>query len=186
MVEEVKTGNRIVVTIKQKNLKGDGSDPRLGTDGTVETAPTASKEEVLRGTPTISFPIDNDPQETTELGDRIVQKWTGAFKIDGRLERWMVNSDLWGASLGKADYTATGVITYKPSQEFVKFDIMIYYVTEDYDISNSAVPTAAEWTQKITLSNCTFGSYEATVEANARVKETVTFFAETMMVETKW
>ena len=190
MVSDVKTGHNVAISIKQEGTPGDNS-PILGTDkqglcATMPTPPALSpKARLLRGAPSITYPVDNDPQETTTLGDRTIQKWTGAEKIDGKLERWMIDTDLIGAVRGHREDEAAKNI-YKRGDEFVKFEICIYHMNSSSDIKEDAVTgefaPATGYSYKVTLTGVTFGNYDAPSEANARQKETVSYSAETMEI----
>lgn len=187
MSSNIKTGHNIGISIKQEGTPVVTS-PLLGTNeqGTIKASPTLPtvKARLLHGSPSITYPVDNDPQETIELGTRTIQKWTGAEKIDGKIERWMIDSDLIGAVRGKTSYSAGGNKSER-ADEFVKFTISIYHMTDSSLIKETTGEFApvAGYGYKVTLAGVTLGNYDAPSEANARQKESVSYSAETMTIE---
>jgi len=189
MVSDVKTGHNVAISIKQEGTLGDNS-PILGTNkqglckDMTKPPGLSPKARLLRGAPSITYPVDNDPQETTTLGDRTIQKWTGAEKIDGKLERWMIDTDLIGAVRGYREDVG-GKNIYKRGDEFVKFEICIYHMNASSEIKETEEGEFAPdtgYSYKVTLTGVTFGNYDAPSEANARQKETVSYSAETMEI----
>jgi len=188
ILSDVKTGHNIGISIMQLGTPS-ATSPVLGTDkqGTLPGAsPTLTpRARLMHGAPSITYPIDNDPQETTVLGDRKIQKWTGALKIDGKIERWMIDSDLMGACLGKADFGTGGTNKYLIADEFVKFEICIYHMNDSSNITETTGVFAPSdgWSYKVTLKGVTLGNYDAPAEANARQKESCSYSAEEMVIE---
>lgn len=198
---DIETGHKAAIFIKQMKATGSGyygagevieGIVPLGTDATEIGGVPANKksiDQLVVGSPSITLPIDNDPQEITQIGNRSIQKFSGSFKVDGRIEIWKSSGEWLGAVLGKADYES-GSIKYLSGEEMPYFEIKVFMEVIDTVLTTlrgaspkvATLPNGAaqEFKELITLLKVKLTSYDRSVEANARVKETITYTAESM------
>jgi len=194
---ETEKGTNVAIFVKLDETVTT-SHPPLGTT-TVEpsaTGPTTAVEQLLLGQASITLPIDNDPQEVVEIGKRTVQKLSGLFKQEGRIELFKTNGEMKGAVLGKASYATGPVTTYSPADEMPRYKIIIIVDPDNLSTLRDATygagsgqtkdstlfTGAGNGTEKVTLEGVKFTSYDTSIETGL-IKETITYTAETITVE---